>query len=195
MLQEIDILEDWTAIKKVGLALPATGWGLAVQHPLPNQTGFGLCGPSPGELSCQPPAPSASAQAPWLCLASQTSCLRQPLSCSQAGFDGLGGRKAAGLPGSLTREHIDPLPRRGLKLPSAPLEQPPIPERLLWRGTCQAAGSLSAGISSYPPRRGQLCPLRRENQMVRTTKGVPPSTTPSPRPASRKGAWREAGAY
>lgn len=42
------------------------------------------------------------------------------------------------------------------------------------------------GISSYPPRRGQLCPLRRENQMVRTTKGVPPSTTPSPRPASRK---------
>ena len=29
--------------------------------------------------------------------------------------------------------------------------------------------------------------------MVRTTKGVPPSTTPSPRPGSRKGARGEAG--
>ncbi|KAB0407466.1 hypothetical protein E2I00_007638 [Balaenoptera physalus] len=30
MLQEIDILEDWTAIKKVGPVLPVSGWGLAV---------------------------------------------------------------------------------------------------------------------------------------------------------------------
>lgn len=37
MLQEIDILEDWTAIKKVGPVLPVSGWGLAVQRPLPNQ--------------------------------------------------------------------------------------------------------------------------------------------------------------
>lgn len=42
MLQEIDILEDWTAIKKVGPVLPATGWGLSVRRPLPSQTGFGL---------------------------------------------------------------------------------------------------------------------------------------------------------
>ena len=40
MLQEIDILEDWTAIKKVGPVLPATGWGLSVRRPLPNQTGL-----------------------------------------------------------------------------------------------------------------------------------------------------------
>lgn len=34
MLQEIDILEDWTAIKKVGLVLPASSWvRLAVQAP------------------------------------------------------------------------------------------------------------------------------------------------------------------
>lgn len=36
MLQEIDILEDWTAIKKVGLVLPAvllSREGLAVQVP------------------------------------------------------------------------------------------------------------------------------------------------------------------
>ena len=43
MLQEIDILEDWTAIKKVGAVLPAAGCGLAVWRLLSNQTSFGLC--------------------------------------------------------------------------------------------------------------------------------------------------------
>ena len=55
----------------------------AASPPQPDRL-WSLCGPSSsGELSCQPPAPSASAQAPWLCLASQTSCLHQPLSCSR----------------------------------------------------------------------------------------------------------------
>lgn len=52
--------------------------------------------------------------------------------------------------------------------------------------------ALKGGFSSYPPRPGQLCPLRREKQMVRTTGVVLPPATPSPSPASWKRAQKEA---
>lgn len=137
MLQEIDILEDWTAIKKVGAVLPAAGCGLAVWRLLSNQTSFGLCaGLTLGSSLVSLWYPLPSAQVPWLCLVSQTSFFPQPLSCSQADFDGLGGRKAARLPGSLTREHVHPLPRRGLKLPSTPMYSPHPRKAAVEGGSC-----------------------------------------------------------
>ena len=79
MLQEIDILEDWTAIKKVGAMLPAAGCGLAVWRPLSNQTSFGLCAGLPlGSSLVSPRHPLPSARVPWLCLVSQTSFFLSP---------------------------------------------------------------------------------------------------------------------
>lgn len=68
MLQEIDILEDWTAIKKVGLMRASAtltqgrGWQCSARC----DTSFGLCRlssgafkGSSGELFAQPLAPAA----------------------------------------------------------------------------------------------------------------------------------------
>lgn len=72
MLQEIDILEDWTAIKKVGLVLPASSWvRLAVQAPpMPRYQLWSLDSSPhgfPEDLgsSCQPLATVPPAQVPW----------------------------------------------------------------------------------------------------------------------------------
>lgn len=47
------------------------------------------------------------------------------------------------------------------------------------------------GVSSYPSRRGQLCPLRRENQMVRTTGVVLlPSAPPPAQPSGKEAPGR-----
>lgn len=114
MLQEIDILEDWTAIKKVGLVLraPATltqgrGWQCSARR----DTCFGLCRLSTWAFKglrsslLSPRCPLPSAQVSWHCcqltsflltraaLEEGTSSLCQPLSCSRAGVDGVGERE------------------------------------------------------------------------------------------------------
>lgn len=79
-------------------------------------------------------------------------------------------------------------------LGAALTQQPPTPERLMGGEDLPTEDRLSGGFSSHLPRLGQLCPLRRENQMVSTTGVVPPPTVPAPSPASWKGAPRGAEA-
>lgn len=111
MLQEIDILEDWTAIKKVGPLLHAS--------PTPSQGRAWQCS-SRHDSSCRlstwafeglgssllsPRRTLPSAQLFWHCcqltnlllpkaaLEEGTSSLCQPLSCSRAGVDEVGERE------------------------------------------------------------------------------------------------------
>uniref|UniRef100_A0A671DY35 BRMS1 transcriptional repressor and anoikis regulator n=1 Tax=Rhinolophus ferrumequinum TaxID=59479 RepID=A0A671DY35_RHIFE len=111
MLQEIDILEDWTAIKKVGPLLhasPTLSQGRAWQCSSHRDSSFGLCRLSTwafeglGSSLLSPWCPLPSAQLFWHCcqltnlllpkaaLEERTSSLCQPLSCSRAGVDEVG---------------------------------------------------------------------------------------------------------
>lgn len=114
MLQEIDILEDWTAIKKVGLLLhasPILSQGRAWQCSSCHDSSFGLCrlstwafeGLGSSLLSPQRTLPSAhlfrhccqltNLLLPKAALEEGTSSLCQPLSCSRAGVDEVGERE------------------------------------------------------------------------------------------------------
>lgn len=214
MLQEIDILEDWTAIKKVGLVLRAVPTASGSGWPCRSRPRHQLRSLQAARVSFlrtwqSSAVPLPSAPVPWhRCQRTASFCPRLPWrralpvcpppSCSRAGAERLGeGGEVAGLAGPLTGGHIWALSRECFMLPTplgTALAQQPLPPGG-WHGGGLAkweVGSQGA-FSSLLPRLGQLCPHRRENLMVRTTGVLPPAIT-SASWASRKGTQREAAA-
>ncbi|XP_023041935.2 breast cancer metastasis-suppressor 1 isoform X2 [Piliocolobus tephrosceles] len=73
MLQEIDILEDWTAIKKVGPLLSMCPAPPQAPHP---GSSSAICRPGSSLLTKAPPS---SAQGPWIAVGSQVLLLKAAL--------------------------------------------------------------------------------------------------------------------